>query len=129
MQRKQFTRRPKRIALFVTCMVDMLYPDVGMATVELLEAQGVEVIFPEEQTCCGQPAFNSGFAIDRAVARHFLDVFEPLLSSGQVDALVAPSGSCTAMVAHYYTVLFEDDPADAADLRPARKLWPPPPSS
>ncbi len=61
MQRKTFTKRPRRIALFVTCMVDMLYPDVGMATVELLEAQGVEVIFPEEQTCCGQPAFNSGF--------------------------------------------------------------------
>jgi L-lactate dehydrogenase complex protein LldE len=123
MQRKQFATRPKRIALFVTCMVDMLYPDVGMATVELLEAQGVEVIFPEEQTCCGQPAFNSGFRDEtRAVARHFLDVFEPLLASGQVDALVAPSGSCTAMVAHYYTVLFAENPADAADLRRAQSV-------
>ena len=123
MQRKEFTTRPRRIALFVTCMVDMLYPDVGMATVELLEAQGVEVIFPEEQTCCGQPAFNSGFRDEtRAVARHFLDVFEPLLASGRVDALVAPSGSCTAMVAHYYPVLFGDNPADAADLRRAKTV-------
>ncbi len=56
------------------------------------------------------------------MARHFIDVFEPLLVSGQVDALVAPSGSCTAMVAHYYPVLFEDDPADAADLRRAQTV-------
>ncbi len=122
MQRKQFATPPRRVALFVTCMVDMLYPDVGMATVELLEAQGVEVMFPVDQTCCGQPAFNSGFRDEtRKVARHFLDVFEPLLSSGRVDALVAPSGSCTAMVAHYYPVLFEE-PADAADLRRAQTV-------
>lgn len=122
MQRKHFATPPRRVALFVTCMVDMLYPDVGMATVELLEAQGIEVIFPVEQTCCGQPAFNSGFRDEtRAVARHFLDVFEPLLTSGQVDALVAPSGSCVAMVAHFYPVLFEE-PKDAADLRRAQTV-------
>lgn len=59
--KKQFANPPKRVGLFVTCMVDMIYPEVGMATVELLERNGVEVYFPPEQTCCGQPAFNSGY--------------------------------------------------------------------
>ena len=61
MQKKEFLAPPRRVALFVTCMVDMLYPEVGMATVELLERQGIEVTFPSEQTCCGQPAFNAGY--------------------------------------------------------------------
>ena len=111
MQKKEFTAPPKRVALFVTCMVDMLYPEVGMATVELLERQGVEVVFPSEQTCCGQPAFNAGYRDEaRSLARRFVDIFEPLVRSGQVDALVAPSGSCVAMTTHFYDVLFENDP-------------------
>ncbi len=115
MKRKQFSAPPRRVALFVTCMVDMLYPDVGMAAVDLLEQNGVEVHFPMDQTCCGQPAFNSGYRDDaRAMARHFLDVFAPLVQGGRVEAIVAPSGSCTAMVAHYYPVLFEE-PEFAAD--------------
>ena len=109
MERRIFAERPRRVALFVTCMVDMLVPSVGMATVELLERQGIEVIFPEEQTCCGQPAFNAGFRDEaRVLAERFLDIFEPLVRSGRVDAIVAPSGSCTTMVSHFYTVLFED---------------------
>ena len=111
MQKKEFATPPKRVALFVTCMVDMLYPEVGMATVELLERQGIEVVFPSEQTCCGQPAFNAGYRDEaRPLARRFVDIFEPLVRSGQVDALVAPSGSCVAMTTHFYDVLFEDDP-------------------
>jgi L-lactate dehydrogenase complex protein LldE len=111
MQKKEFATPPKRVALFVTCMVDMLYPEVGMATVELLERQGIEVVFPSEQTCCGQPAFNAGYRDEaRPLARRFVDVFEPLVRSGQVDALVAPSGSCVAMTTHFYDVLFENDP-------------------
>ena len=83
-----------------------------MATVELLERQGVEVMFPSEQTCCGQPAFNAGYRDEsRELAQRFVDIFEPLVRSGQVDALVAPSGSCVAMTAHFYDVLFERDPA------------------
>lgn len=110
MQRKTFETPPRRVALFVTCIVDMLYPDVGMAAVELLEQQGIEVIFPMEQTCCGQPAFNAGFRDEaRAMAHHFLDVFEPLVSSGKVDAIVAPSGSCVVMTTHFYPVLFETE--------------------
>jgi L-lactate dehydrogenase complex protein LldE len=95
-------------------MVDMLYPEVGMATVELLERHGVEVVFPAEQTCCGQPAFNAGYRDEAAaLARRFVDIFEPLVRSGQVDAVVAPSGSCTTMTSHFYPIVFADhgDPA------------------
>lgn len=101
------TSRP-RVALFVTCMVDTLYPGVGMAATELLERHGVDVIFPEKQTCCGQPAYNAGYRKDaRAMARHFIDVFWPLVDEGSIDAIVAPSGSCVAMVKLQYPILFE----------------------
>jgi L-lactate dehydrogenase complex protein LldE len=85
------------VALFVTCVVDQLSPEVGVGAVRLLEAAGVAVEFPAAQTCCGQPACNAGEpeAATR-LARHFLDVFEPY------DAVVAPSGSCVAMVRHWY---------------------------
>jgi L-lactate dehydrogenase complex protein LldE len=112
MQKQQFPKPPRRVALFVTCMVDMLYPNVGIATAELLERHGVEVIFPEEQTCCGQPAFNAGYRNEaRQLAERFLDIFEPLVTSGQVDAIVAPSGSCVTMTTHFYPVLFEAYPS------------------
>jgi L-lactate dehydrogenase complex protein LldE len=109
--KKQFDSPPRRVALFVTCMVDMIYPEVGMATVELLERQGVEVVFPAEQTCCGQPAFNAGFWDEaRPLARRFVDIFEPLVRQKQVDAVVAPSGSCTTMTSHFYQLLLDDEP-------------------
>jgi L-lactate dehydrogenase complex protein LldE len=109
MKKALFSSPPRRVALFVTCLVDMIYPSVGIATVELLERQGIEVIFPAEQTCCGQPAFNAGFREDaRVLARHFLDVFGPMVEKGQVDAIVAPSGSCVTMTSHFYSVLFEE---------------------
>jgi L-lactate dehydrogenase complex protein LldE len=93
------------VALFVTCIVDVLFPDIGEATLDILESRGLQVDFPEAQTCCGQPAFNSGFAAEaRAVAEHFLDAFEGY------DAIVTPSGSCAAMVHHYYPELFRDHP-------------------
>jgi L-lactate dehydrogenase complex protein LldE len=94
-------------------MVDQLYPEVGMAAVELLERQGVEVVFPDAQTCCGQPAFNAGYRGEaREMARHFLDVFWPLLDQGAVDAIVAPSGSCVAMVKNHYPIMFENSMDD-----------------
>jgi L-lactate dehydrogenase complex protein LldE len=90
-------------------MVDALYPEVGLASVDLLERHGATVIFPEEQTCCGQPAFNAGYRDQaRSMAQHFLAVFGPLVENDAVDAIVAPSGSCVAMVRHFYEVLFED---------------------
>ncbi|KPK79027.1 MAG: Fe-S oxidoreductase [Gemmatimonas sp. SM23_52] len=102
-----------RVALFVTCMVDTLYPRVGMAAVDLLERHGADVVFPHEQTCCGQPAFNAGYRADaRRMARHFLAVFWPLIDQRRIDAIVAPSGSCVAMVRHFYRILFDEAASD-----------------
>ncbi len=73
MTRSNSDRKRPRVAMFVTCMVDTLYPGVGMAAVELLERHGADVVFPENQTCCGQPAFNAGYRDEaRRMARHFL---------------------------------------------------------
>ena len=90
-----------RVSLFVTCLVDLLYPGVGESSVALLRDSGVDVDVPASQTCCGQPAFNSGFTDDaRRVASNLLDAFE------EAETVVAPSGSCTAMVRSYYPHLF-----------------------
>ncbi len=122
MHRKHFPNPPRRVALFVTCMVDMLYPEVGMATVELLERHGIEVVFPTEQTCCGQPAFNAGYRDEaRTLGRRFVEIFEPLVHNGEVDAIVAPSGSCTTMTSHFYPLLF-DSPSDASYRRRAEAM-------
>jgi L-lactate dehydrogenase complex protein LldE len=97
--------RYKPVSLFVTCIVDMIYPGTGVSVVEVLEHLGVDVRFPLGQTCCGQPAFNSGFWSDaREVARHFLTAF------ADAEVIVTPSGSCASMVRHYYPELFKDDP-------------------
>jgi L-lactate dehydrogenase complex protein LldE len=94
------------VQLFVTCLVDLLYPEVGERTVALLERLGCEVRFPRGQTCCGQPAFNSGWpAQARPVADRFLDTF-----SETEGPIVAPFGSCVHMVRHGYRRLYADDP-------------------
>lgn len=99
-----------QVSLFVTCLVDLFYPEVGEATVKVLRKQGVDVRFPRGQTCCGQPAFNSGYWNDaRTAARHFLDVFEET-----DDYIVTPSGSCVMMVKQEYVHLFDDDPQTKA---------------
>jgi L-lactate dehydrogenase complex protein LldE len=99
-----------RVALFVTCVVDNLFPGTGVAAVRLLEAAGCAVEFPPAQSCCGQPAVNSGEPEAAArLARHFVEVFEPF------DAVVAPSGSCAAMVRHWYPQLLEGDWKRRAD--------------
>jgi L-lactate dehydrogenase complex protein LldE len=86
-------------------MVDMLYPGTGVAVVDVLEHLGVAVDFPPGQTCCGQPAFNAGYRREaRQVAVHFLKAFR------DAEVIVAPSGSCAAMVRHEYPRLFADDP-------------------
>ncbi len=101
------SERPK-VALFLTCMVETMYPEVGLAAARLLERNGADVVYLRKQTCCGQPAFNSGHRPEALeVARHFVEVFGAPLESGEVDAIVAPSGSCVAMVREYYDVLFE----------------------
>lgn len=95
-----------RVALFVTCLVDQILPEAGVAAVRLLRRAGYQVEFPEAQTCCGQPFFNSGFRPEAAkLARRMIEIFEPY------DYVVAPSGSCVAMVRLEFGPLCADDPA------------------
>lgn len=92
-----------RVALFIPCFVDQFYPQVGRATVALLERLGVEVSYDPRQTCCGQPAFNSGYWDEaRRVAEHFVSVFR------SHESIVAPSGSCVSMVRHHVARLIDD---------------------
>ncbi len=94
-----------RVALFVTCLVDLHRPTVGFAAIKLLEQAGCQVEVPRAQTCCGQPAFNSGDRTTaRDIARGVLDAF-----SGY-DYVVVPSGSCGGMIKHHLPHLFDDDP-------------------
>jgi L-lactate dehydrogenase complex protein LldE len=98
------TVRPVRASLFVTCVVDLLDPDVGVATVRVLRAAGCQVSVPEGQTCCGQPAWNSGFADEAAaVARTTLAALER--DAG--DVVVVPAGSCATMIRVFWPELFE----------------------
>jgi L-lactate dehydrogenase complex protein LldE len=93
-----------RVALFVTCLVDLMRPRIGFAAISLLEAAGCEVVVPRSQTCCGQPAYNSGDRQSaRAFARKFLDEFSAF------DYVVIPSGSCAGMVKTHYADLLADD--------------------
>ncbi len=93
-----------KVSLFITCLVDILFPQVGVSMVKVLKRLGVEVDFPEEQTCCGQPAFNSGFRQDaKVLAKRFISIFS------QDGFIVSPSGSCTSMVRVFYKELFHDD--------------------
>jgi len=97
--------QPRRVALFVTCLVDLFRPSVGFAAVKLLEEAGCTVEVPPLQVCCGQPAYNSGDrATTRAIAAQVIDAFEGY------DAVVAP-GSCSGMLSHHYPGLFDDDPS------------------
>jgi L-lactate dehydrogenase complex protein LldE len=95
-----------KVALFVTCLVDQMWSSVGTSCVEVLRRAGCEVEFDERQTCCGQPAFNTGYRDEaRQVAKRFIEIFE----ESKADAIVSPSGSCTAMV-HHFPELFVDEP-------------------
>lgn len=108
-----------RVALFVTCLADLYRPSVGFAAIRLLEAAGCTVEVPRAQTCCGQPAYNSG---DRATARALAEAL--LTAFAGYDYVVAPSGSCAGMLRKHMPGLFEQDP----DLRGraealAAKCW------
>jgi len=109
----------RRVSLFVTCIVDQLFPSVGIAMADVLESAGCAVDFPEKQTCCGQPAFNTGYRDEaRDVARHFLDVFR------DAEYIVVPSGSCTSMIVRHYEELFEKEPERLDESRRlAPRVW------
>jgi L-lactate dehydrogenase complex protein LldE len=97
--------KPVRVGLFVTCLVDLFRPSIGFAAVKLLEAAGCTVEVPRAQTCCGQPAYNSGDRADtKAIARQVIAAFEGC------DYVVAPSGSCAGMIREHYPELFADEP-------------------
>src|SRR6266699_2911427 len=104
-----------RVALFITCLGDQFFPRVGECAVNVLRRLGVEVTFNPAQTCCGQPAFNTGFRQEaREVAARVLDLYR------DAEYVVSPSGSCTSMVRVFYPELFADDSArlqQALDLK------------
>ena len=96
----------KNVTLFIQCLVDGIYPEVGEAMVAIFRKLGINLSCPTDQTCCGQPAFNSGYRGEaRVAAQRFIDIFE------SSEAIVCPSGSCVTMVRHHYPQLFADDPA------------------
>ena len=110
----------RRVSLFVTCIVDQLFPNVGMAMAGVLERLGYELDFPEEQTCCGQPAFNSGYRAEaRAVA--LVTFWTP---SKESSPIVVPSGSCGSMAIHHFPELFAKEPEALARAHAlAGRMW------
>ncbi|MGD8190256.1 (Fe-S)-binding protein [Brevibacillus ginsengisoli] len=94
-----------KVSLFITCLSDAIYPQVGEAMTRILGRLGVHLHFPEKQTCCGQPAFNSGYwDVAQEGAKQLIEAFE------DSDFVVSPSGSCVGMIHHHYPMLFKDDP-------------------
>ena len=94
----------KTVTLFIQCLVDGIYPEVGEAVVRIFGKLGINLISPTKQTCCGQPAFNAGYRREAGVAAiRFIDIFET------AEVIVRPSGSCVTMVRHHYPQLFDDD--------------------
>lgn len=107
-----------RVTLFIPCFIDSLYPNVGMSMVHVLEQLGHDVEFPEQQTCCGQPPFNSGYWEEaRAVASKQLDVFK------DAEVVVSASGSCGAMFKVFYPELFHHQEREAEAKALSAKTW------
>jgi L-lactate dehydrogenase complex protein LldE len=107
-----------RVLLMATCLCDAFFPGAAQATVEVLEHAGCEVLFPEDQTCCGQPAFNGGdFPVSRRVARHTEAVFASDLP------VIVPSGSCAAMHRHGNAIQFEGEPDAVKFQELGRRTW------
>ena len=109
----------KKIGLFVTCMVDQIFPEVGVASVKLLRRYGFEVDFPMEQTCCGQPFLNSGFIPEaQRLARQTIEILE------SYDAVVIPGGSCTGIMRKEYPHLFDGQPEwQSRAVKTAKKFF------
>ncbi|RRJ83205.1 (Fe-S)-binding protein [Aestuariirhabdus litorea] len=115
---RTYPAKPEKIYLYGTCLVDLLAPQAGIDAIELIESQGIEVIFHEQQSCCGQPAYTSGYTEQaREVARSQLQLFnEPW-------PLVVLSGSCGGMIRHHYPSLFADQPEAAEALALAERTF------
>jgi L-lactate dehydrogenase complex protein LldE len=99
------TQENKTVTLFIQCLVDSIYPEVGEAMVTVFQKLGITLECPVDQTCCGQPAFNAGYRSEaRTAARRFIKIFE------NAETIVCPSGSCVHMVRHHYPELFKNQP-------------------
>ena len=117
-------RTPMRVFLFVPCYIDQLFPNVAASALKVLRHLECEVVFPENQTCCGQPAYNSGyFGEAQLMAMHEVNAFLKFQSAGRGfefdfknDYVVGPSGSCVAMIRNFYPTLLSDDPRFAAHI-------------
>jgi L-lactate dehydrogenase complex protein LldE len=115
---RSYPPRPKAVYFFGTCLVESVYPEAGMAAMRLLQHEGLRVIFPRQQTCCGQPAYNSGFAEEaRQVARLQLEAFP------RDYPVVVPSGSCAGMMRHHYPYLFAGRPEWEQTRRFAERVF------
>ncbi len=110
-------RKPARVQLFATCLVEAFFPETALAVVELIGREGVAVVFPPGQSCCGQPAYNAGFREEaRAAARRQMDAL-----AGELP-IVVPSASCAGMMKHHYPRLFPDPAERAAAERFAGRI-------
>jgi L-lactate dehydrogenase complex protein LldE len=104
--------RPQKVYYFGTCLIDLCFPQAGMAGIELIQREGIEVVFPQQQSCCGQPAYNAGFPEEtKKVARQQLKAFP------HDYPIVVPSGSCGGMLKHHYPKLFANEPEAAEAQR------------
>lgn len=107
-----------KVSLFIPCFVDQLLPEVGLDTVRVLRRLGYDVDFPRDQTCCGQPGFNSGYWDDaRPLAERFVQIF------GRAEAVVCPSGSCTTMVRNFYPQLLADSGLEKQAIELASRVF------
>jgi L-lactate dehydrogenase complex protein LldE len=115
---RNYPARTDTVYFFGTCLMDAVYPDAGMAAIRLLKSQGIKVVFPQDQTCCGQPAYNAGFVEDaREVARQQLRAFK------EPWPIVVPSGSCAGMMHRHYPDLFAEDPLAPVARRFAERVF------
>jgi len=108
----------KSVHLFIPCLVDQVYPEIGLAMAKILRHFDYQLIYDPRQTCCGQPAFNAGHRDEaRKVAGEFVGVFQ------HAGTIVAPSGSCVAMIRNYYPLLFKDHPQENAAVKLSRRVF------
>ena len=115
---KLYPAKPDKVYFFGTCLIDMFYPEAGLDAIRLLEREGIEVLFPDDQTCCGQPAYTSGYHDEtRAVAEAQLDLFpEPW-------PIIVPSGSCGGMMRTHYPPLFAGTPREEQARQAAERIF------
>ncbi len=110
--------RPGKVYFFGTCLIDLCYPQAGLAGIELLQREGIQVIYPQSQSCCGQPAYNAGFPEEaKKAARQQLKAFP------RDYPIVIPSGSCGGMLKHHYPKLFANQPEAAEAQRFANRVF------